>query len=123
MSMTMQKQHKGASAIGLIIGLAIIAVTVFIGIQYIPQYVESQTVGSILDYVGKRHKMSPFSDVNAVQRAIDKQLNVNEMIQLKDNFVVIQNGGSFTITVTYERELNLGYKKKPMTYVKNIKLN
>ncbi len=120
--MHMRKKHKGNSIIGLIIGLAIIGMAAFVGIQYVPQLIESQTVGSILDNVGNNHRANRFNDVNAVLRAIDKQLNVNEMNDLKESFVVIQNGSSFTITVSYERELDLGFEKKRMVYEKNITL-
>jgi len=40
------------------------------------------------------------------------------MNDMKDNFYVTQNGGTYTIEVSYERELNLGYEKKKMKYEK-----
>ena len=117
------KKQKGASIIGLIIGLAFIGVLAFVGLQYIPQYIESGTVGSMLDAVARGHKSSPFRSVNDVQKAIDKQLTVNQMDDLKERFVITPNGSSYTITVSYERELDLGYKKKVMQYEKSVILN
>ena len=117
------KRQKGASIIGLIIGLAIIGMIAFLGLQYVPQYIESGTVGSMLDAVARSHKANPFRSVNDVQKAIDKQLTVNQMDDLKKNFVITPNGNSYSITVSYERELDLGYKKKKMKYEKTIILN
>jgi hypothetical protein len=51
---------------------------------------------------------------------IDKQLNMNQMNDLKDNFKVTQDGDRYIIKVSYERELNLVYKKKPVTYEKIV---
>lgn len=117
------KKQKGASIIGLIVGLAIIGMLAFVGLQYIPQYLESGTVGSMLDAVARSHKSSRFRSVNDVQKAIDKQLTVNQMNDLKKHFVITPNGSSYTITVSYERELDLGYKKKVMQYEKSVSLN
>ena len=120
--MYLQQKQKGNSIFGLIIGLIVIGMVTFVGIQFIPQYIESTTVGSILDNIGKRHKTNPFRDVHAIQSAIEKQLDINELDDLKKNFTVIQTGDAYTVTVSYERELDLGYTQKLMTYEKHIKL-
>ena len=117
-----QQKQKGNSIIGLIIGLIVIGMVTYVGIQYIPQYIESTTVGSILDNIGKRHKTNPFSDTQAIQNAIENHLNINELDDLKEKFTVIQSGETYTVTVSYERELDLGYTKKLMKYEKDITL-
>ena len=116
--MNMQRKQKGASAIGLIIMLAILGYGVYVGLQYIPQYMESGTLNSILDGIEANHKINPVRSVYEIQTTINRQLDVNQMNDMKDNFYVTQNGGTYTIEVSYERELNLGYEKKKMKYEK-----
>jgi hypothetical protein len=118
--MRTQANQNGRSIIGLIIILAIIAYGTYIGVQYIPQYVESSAVGSILNSVAKSHKTKPFSNPEAVRNAIDKQLDVNQLYDLRDSFIVIPAGNTFTIKSSYERELNLVYTQKTMQYEKSI---
>ena len=120
--MYMQKKQKGGSIFGLIFSLAIIGLIAYFAIQYIPQYIEASTVDSILDKIELDHKTTPVTSVNALLRSIDNQLNVNEMNDLKDSFTVTELGGRYTIKVSYERELNLIYEKKPMLYEKTLVL-
>jgi hypothetical protein len=118
----MQRKQNGASAIRLIVMLAILAYGIFVGFQYIPQFIESGTVDSILGSIEADHKASPVRSVNEIQGAINRQLDVNQMIDMKDKFYVTQNGGTYTIEVNYERKLNLGYKNKLMKYEKTLTL-
>ena len=120
--MNMQRKQKGASVIGLIITLAILGYGVYVGLQNIPQHMEFGTVNSILDNIEAHHKASPVRSVNEVTEAINRQLNVNEMNDMKDNFHVRQDGGKYIIKVSYERELNLVYEKKLMKYDKTLTL-
>ena len=120
--MNMQRKQKGSSVIGLIITLAILGYVVYVGLQYIPQYIESGTVNSILDNIEANHKASPVRSVYEITEAINRLLNVNEMNDMKDNFHVRQDGGKYIIEVSYERELNLGYEKKLMKYEKTLTL-
>lgn len=116
--MNIQRKQKGASAISLIIMLAILGYGVYVGLHYIPLYIESGTVNSILDNIEAHHKASPVRSVDEIQTAINRQLDVNEMNDMKDKFYVTQNGGAYTIEVGYERELNLGYEIKQIKYEK-----
>jgi len=116
--MNMQRTQKGASVIGLIVMLAILGYGVYVGLQYIPQFIESGTVNSILDNIEANHKASSFRSVNEIQKALNKQLDVNQMNDMKDKFYVTENGSMYTIEVNYKRELNLGYDKKTMKYEK-----
>jgi len=119
---TCQKTQRGASTIGIIIILAIIGAGVYIGLQYIPQYIEASTVDSILSNLGKASKATPVSSVDALQDMIDKQLNMNQLDDLRDSFKVTQNGDAYVVKVSFERELNLIYEKKPIKYEKSITL-
>jgi hypothetical protein len=120
--MNMQRKQKGGSVIGLIIMLAILGYGVYVGLQYIPQYIESGNVDSVLAYIEANHRVNPVRSVNDIQDAIDRQLNVNEIYDLKDKFSVMQIGGTYTIKVSYERELNLLYETKTMQYEKTLTL-
>ncbi len=118
----MHGKQKGASAIGLIVMLAMLGYGIFVGFQYIPQFLESGTVDSILGSIEANHKASPAGSVNEIQNSIYRQLDVNQMNNMKDKFYVTQNGSTYTIEVSYERELNLGYKNKLIKYEKTLTL-
>lgn len=120
--MSMHRRQHGGSAIGLIIILAIVGYGVFTAIQYVPQYIESATVKTILDNVEDAHNKERFNDATAVRNAIDKQLYINEMSDLKDSFTVTPSRGGYIVTVHYERKLNLLFENKPMPYEKTIRL-
>jgi hypothetical protein len=119
---TSQSTQRGASAISLIIILAIIGTGVFIGLQYIPQYIEAGTVDSILSSIKKTHKEKPVSSANNLRSMINRQLDINQMDDLRDNFKVTQDDETYIVEVSYERELNLIYEKKLMKYEKTLTL-
>jgi len=114
--MNMQTRQHGGSGFGMIITLLIIGYGVFIGIQYVPQYLEAATVKTILDNIVEKNKNGELSNTADVRSAIDNQLYINEMTNLGDSFTVTQNRGHFVIKVQYERELNLLYEKKQIPY-------
>ena len=119
---TSQRTQHGASAISLIIILAIIGTGVFIGLQYIPQYIEAGTVDSILSSIEKAHEKTPVTSVKNIKDMIDKQLNMNQMEDMRDSFKVTKDEEIYIITVSYERELNLIYEKKLVQYNKSLTL-
>jgi hypothetical protein len=117
-----QTTQHGASAIILILILAIIGAGAYIGLQYIPQYIEAGTVDSILGNIEKAHKETPMGSVKAIQDIIDKQLNMNALDDLRDSFKVTQDGEVYIVKVSFERELNLIYEKRPVKYEKSLNL-
>jgi uncharacterized membrane protein len=117
---TSQKMQRGASAIVSIIILAIIGAGAYIGLQYIPQYIEASTVDSILGNIEKAHHKSPVINADAIRKMIGNQLNMNQMDDLRDSFKVKQDGDTYIIKVSYERDLNLIYEKKPIKYEKTL---
>lgn len=116
------KMQQGASSIGLFIILAIIGAGIYIGLQYIPQYIERGTVDSILGNLETAHKETPFSNTKSIQDMIGKQLDINQMDDLQESFTVTQDEATYIVKVSYERELNLLYEKKPIKYEKAIVL-
>ena len=112
--------QRGASSLILIIILALLGAGVYIGLQYLPTYIEAGTVDSILDNVEKAYDKSADNSVKSIQDSIDKQLNVNQMNDLKENFKVTQDDEEYIIKVSYERELNLIYTRKPVKYERTV---
>jgi hypothetical protein len=115
-----QRTQHGASAIVVIILLAVLGAGAYIGFQYIPQYIEASTVNSILNNLEKAHNRAPIRSVKTVREVIDKQLNMNQLDDLKDSFKITQGDGEYVIKVSFERDLNLIYRKKPMKYEKTL---
>jgi len=121
--MARQDRQRGGSGIGLIIMLAIVGYGVFVGIQYVPQWIEFSTVKTVLDTVADLHHKEPFSDTGAVQASIANQLYINQMSDLEDSFTVTQVRGDFRVAVHYERQLNLLYETKKVSYDRTITLD
>lgn len=117
------KQQKGASAIFTIILLAVLGYAVYIGIQYVPQAVESKSIDSILSNVKKEHKVNSVNTESEASSMVIKLLQVNEMNDMTDSFSVKTRSGVTTITFKYDRELNLIFKKHPMHYQKSLALD
>lgn len=116
-------QQKGASAIGTIIILAILGYAAYIGIQYVPQMIESKSIDSILRSVKDAQNTDPVNDVEDARAMVIRLLQVNEMNDMTDSFTVKERAGKITIEFSYERELNLGYEKRPMHYEKTLVLD
>ena len=119
---TRQKMQQGLSGIGIIILLAIIGLGVYIGLQYIPQYIEAGTVDAIMANLEKAQEETPFSSTKAVRDMINKQLSINQMDDLRDSFKVTQDGEAYTVDVSIMRELNLIFMKQPMPYERTLTL-
>lgn len=118
----LRAKQKGASAIVTVIVLAILAYGVFLGIQYVPQAIESRAVDSIYSTIEKDHRLDPIESEVEVKDKVIKMLQVNELNELTRNVRVRRIGGTTTVKIKYERELNLGYKTKPMVYEKILVL-
>lgn len=118
----MPGSRQGGSALTTILILVVAGYGVFIGIQYVPQLIESGSVDSILESVDSLQRIEPFTSVGTVEAKINGLLNINEMDNMKDNFNVRQEGNSFIVEVSYERELNLLYEKKKISYEKTLTL-
>ena len=120
--MNLPAKQKGASVIVTIIGLALLAYGVYIGIQYVPQVIESKAVGSIFSSIEKDHKMEPIRSEDEARAKVVRMLNVNELNELAQNLSVRRKSGAITLRIKYERELNLGYKSKLIVYEKTLAL-
>jgi len=123
MTNSRRKLETGGSAIGNIILIALFAYGVFIGIQYVPQLIESKSLDSLLDSLSSQHTMQKYSDTGEVERAISSMLNLNQMDEMAQYIKVRDTGQGFSVEIEYERELNLLVQKKVMKYTKIMDLN
>ena len=119
---SIHSKQQGASAIGIIIVLAIIGIGVFLGMQYIPQYMESGKIDSVLASVSEAAAKSPVKNAKEVRMMIDKRLQINNMKDMKELFEITEKGGNVIVTVAYERDLNLLYEQRKMPYEKELVL-
>ncbi|MDX2417844.1 MAG: DUF4845 domain-containing protein [Xanthomonadales bacterium] len=116
-------QQKGASAIVNIIMLAILCFGVYVGIQYVPQLIESKAIDSILQTMDSTQKTTPVNSAGTAKERLVGLLQINEMNDMTDSYTVKERNGRITIAFNYDRELNLIFKKQPMHYKKRLILN
>ena len=115
-------QQKGASAIFTVIILAVLAYGIFVGVQYAPQLIESKSIDSILRTMKGSQETDPVSSEHAARVKVTRLLQINQMNEMSKSLSVREFNGIITIKFSYERELDLGYKKQPMHYEKLLKL-
>jgi hypothetical protein len=115
-------RQKGASAIGNIIILVALGLAAYVGIQYVPQLIESKSVDSILQTIEDTQRTSPVNTVIDARTKVVNLLQINEMNDMMDSFTVEKSDGAIVISFSYDRELNLIYKKQPMQYRMNVRL-
>lgn len=115
-------QQKGASAIVTIIILVVLGFAAYVGIQYVPQMIESKSIDSILKTMETTQQTNPAYTVQAVESKLVGLLQINEMNEMADNFTVKKGEGGIIVAFSYDRELNLIYKTLPMEYRKKVLL-
>ena len=116
-------QQKGASVIANMVMLAILVFAVYVAIQYVPQLMESKAIDSILQTINSTRRTAPINSVQAAEARLISLLQVNEMNDMQDSYTVKERNGRITIVFSYDRELNLIFKKQPMHYEKRVILN
>jgi hypothetical protein len=120
---SLRAKQKGASAIVTLIILVVLGYAVYIGIQYVPQMIESKSIDSILSNVRDAHKTDRIDSVEEARQRVINLLQINEMNDMTDSFDVKQRDGKVIVTFNYDRELNLVYETKPMHYEKTLSLD
>jgi hypothetical protein len=120
---TFPAQQKGASIFINIIMLAILGFAIYVGIQYVPQLLESKAIDSILQTMDNTRNTTPVDSAQTAEARLISLLQINEMNDMRDSFTVKETNGRITIVFSYDRELNLGFKKQPMHYEKKLVLN
>jgi hypothetical protein len=117
------RRQKGASIISTIITVAVLGYGVYIGIQYVPQAIESNSVSSILSSMKDSQISNPVTSTQAASAKVIKLLQINEMNDMTDSFVVERRDDKIVVRFSYDRELNLGYKIQAIHYDKSVSLN
>ena len=120
---TFSAQQKGASIFINIIMLASLGFAIYVGIQYVPQLLESKAIDSILQTMDNTRNTTPVDSAQTAEARLISLLQINEMNDMRDSFTVKETNGRITIVFSYDRELNLGFKKQPMHYEKKLVLN
>jgi len=115
-------KQKGASAIVTIILLVVLGFAVYVGIQYVPQVIESKSIDSILSTMQDAQKTDRIASAADARTKLVKLLQINEMNDMMDGFTVQERDGKVTIAFKYDRELNLVYKTHSMHYEKTLTL-
>ena len=122
MKNTTQRQ-KGGSAIGTLIILVVFAYGIFIGIQYVPQVIESRSIDSILNDMKDAQRTDPVNSEQIAKEKVVRMLQLNEMNDMTDSFTVRKQDGRIKIMFNYDRELNLIFKTQPIHYEQSVQLN
>jgi hypothetical protein len=118
----LQKSQVGGGAFGNLVTIAVLAFGVWVAIQYVPQWIESSTVDSVLEKLQTENKSTPANSARQVKKRIGILLNTNQMLDMEKSFSVSQNGNTIQVVVNYERELNLLFMKKMISYEKSVYL-
>ncbi len=116
------RTQRGASALVNIIALGLLAYGIYLGIQYVPLAIEAKSIDSILTTIKAEHQTDPLTSEDEAKAKVIRMLNINEMNDLTKNVRVSRGSGTIIIKFSYERELNLGFKKHPMLYEKVLEL-
>ena len=117
------KHQTGASAVVTAILLAALAYGVFIAIQYLPLFLESQSIDAVFDSIESDHKVEPISSTHDLRSKLQKYLEINDMQDIADRIDVSRNADGYTITIAYERELNLIYERRKLQFRQTLKLS
>ena len=91
--------------------------------QFIPQKLDQGSVRAILNDVRDRHYATPIQSDADLWQTIDRYLGVNEMRDMKQHFDVSRSGGGITLSVNYERDLNLIFTTRTMQYNESVVLD
>lgn len=120
----MERIHKqrGMSGLGLVVVLAVIGYAVFIALQYIPQAIETGSVDTILGSLEDMHDEKSFRNTTEIRNAVNRQLDVNDLNDLRDAFSISDDGEVFLVNVSYENKLNMLYGTKVTDVDKTISL-
>ena len=110
------------SVLSTLLILAVLAYGVYVVFQYVPLYIESSSVDSILSSIQGTHRSEPFNSVSEVERKIDDLLNINQIREMREYFKVDTYLDEIRIDVTYNRDLNLLFQQRKIRYEKQLML-
>jgi hypothetical protein len=115
--------QSGGSLLGNLLLVALITYGGYIGIQYVPQMIESSSLDSMLDTLESQHRTQRYESGHQVEQAVKSLLNLNGMDDLEQSIQVSESGQGARIEIEYERELDLLYTTKTLRYHKSLELD
>ena len=115
--------QKGGSPISTIIVLALLGFGAYVALQYVPQFIEARSIQSILDSMQSSQGIDPVKTEAAAREKVTRMLQVNEMDDMTNAFKVTRRSDTIMIRFSYDRDLNLIYKIKPIHYEMSVRLN
>ena len=118
----MRKGQAGKSKVGNLFFFVALAYGIFLAFQYVPQRLEWATVQTILEQVQQQHYAYRVTTPEEAWKQIDKQLAVNDMKDMRENFEVTKPEQWVIIDVHYQRELNLIFTTMRPTFRQTIEL-
>ncbi len=117
------RNQRGGSLLGNVLLLALFAYGIYIGIQYVPQYIESKSLDSVLQSIRDQHGSHPYVSAQQVSQAISSNLNLNQMDDMMKHVQVREGSPGISIEVSYQRELDLVFRKMTLSYDKSVDLD
>jgi len=117
------QRQWGGSLFGNLILLALVAYGGYIGVQYVPQLIESTSLDSMLDTLESQHRTQQYESSHQVEQAVKNLLNLNGMDDMAQHIQVRESGQGTSIEIAYERELDMLYTTKTLRYQKTLDLD
>ena len=121
--MKISNRQAGASPVVSIIGLVVLGYGVFVGIQYVPQWLEARAVDSILDSIRQSQATEPIASARDARDKVVRLLQVNDMDAMTEKFDVTRTGSGVDISFHWRRELNLVYEERIMDYRRSLRVD
>jgi len=116
------RQQRGRSTLVTLIYLALMGFGIYLAVQYVPQFIESRSVQSILDSMQDAQRLDPVESEGAAREKVVRLLQINEMNDMTNDFKVTRIRDGVEIRFSYDRDLNLLYKTKPIHYEMSVQL-
>ncbi|MBA1145496.1 DUF4845 domain-containing protein [Ectothiorhodospiraceae bacterium WFHF3C12] len=105
--MRMPHKQQGMTLIGWVITLVIIGLVALIALRLVPVYMNSFTVGSIVDGLATDASLNS-RDRGEVRRAFEKRLNINDVSVVGASMLQFEDvAGGVRLVVEYDHRVDL----------------
>lgn len=115
-----KKRQAGSSVFGNLVFLLVLAYGIYVVVQYVPLALESSSVDSILNTLQDTQLANPITDDRDAQQKVTELLNINDMDDMKKQFRFTESADSVFINVSYQRDLDLLFMSKTLTFDKSL---